>query len=463
MENRKLKKDNLNMFETIALSVAIIAPTAAMALNISLMAQTAGYSSPLIFLVATIVVGLVAYTVIKFNHYISSAGSLYSFTKVALGDKMGFTSGWALLLAYITLGAGTCAGFGAFFSQFLGVFGINIPWLPLSLIFSVVMILVGSTDAKVSTSLMLAMEGISIFLIFILSIVIIYKVGTTTGLSLKPFKTNGVKPSSLASTSVFAFLSFIGFESASSLGEETKNPKKYIPIAIGSAVFVTGLFYLLCSYAQVIGFGLDAEGLKAVSTSALPLTDLADKYMSKSYGTLLLLSASLSFFSCALGSASAGARMLFSMSKDGIMPKSMSKVHHRFKTPCIALIFVVAISAIIQAALYMKGGIEVFGYYGTIGALAILVSYIFTCVGGMVYFTKIKVWKVVHLIIPTLSIVALLYVLISNIYPIPEFPNNIFPYVVLGWIAIGLVLSNIFGKGKEVEEVEEEVVNENLG
>ncbi len=326
------------------------------------------------------------------------------------------------------------------------------------------MILLGTSDAKVSTSLMLAMEGISIFLILILSIVIIFKVGTTTGLSLKPFKTNGVKPSALASTSVFAFLSFIGFESASSLGEETKNPKKYIPIAIGSAVFVTGLFYLLCSYAQVIGFGLDASGLKAVSTSALPLTDLADKYMSKGYGTLLLLSASLSFFSCALGSACAGARMLFSMSKDGIMPKSMSKVHQRFNTPYVALIFVVVLSAIIQSALFMKGGIEVFGYYGTIGALAILVSYIFTCVGGMVYFSKIKVWKVVHLIIPILSIVALLYVLISNIYPIPEFPNNIFPYVVLGWIAIGFVLSNVFGNGKEGEKIsEDDSVNENLG
>lgn len=460
MKNSGLKKDNLNMFETIALSVAIIAPTAAMALNISLMSETAGYSSPLIFLVATIVVGLVAYTVIKFNHYISSAGSLYSFTKVALGEKMGFTSGWALLLAYITLGAGTCAGFGAFFSQFLGAFGIHVAWLPLSLIFSLVMILVGTTDAKVSTSLMLAMEGVSIFLILILSIVIIFKVATTTGLSLKPFKTNGVKPSALASTSVFAFLSFIGFESASSLGEETKNPKKYIPIAIGSAVFVTGLFYLLCSYAQVIGFGLDAAGLKAVSTSALPLTDLADKYMSKGFGTLLLLSASLSFFSCALGSACAGARMLFAMSKDGIMPRIMSNVHSKYKTPYVSLIFVVAISAIIQAALYGKNGIEVFGYYGTIGALAILVSYIFTCIGGMVYFTKIKVWNAVHLIIPVLSIVALLYVLISNIYPIPEFPNNIFPYIVLGWIAIGFVLINIFRTGKEAEEDSE---NENLG
>lgn len=110
MEKSGLKKDNLSIIETVALSVAIIAPTAAMSLNISLMAQTCSFSAPLVFLISTIVVGLVSYSIIKFNHYISASGSLYAFTKTALGNKMGFTSGWALLLAYIALAGGTAAG-----------------------------------------------------------------------------------------------------------------------------------------------------------------------------------------------------------------------------------------------------------------------------------------------------------------------------------------------------------------
>lgn len=81
MEKSGLKKDNLSIIETVALSVAIIAPTAAMSLNISLMAQTCSFSAPLVFLISTIVVGLVSYSIIKFNHYISASGSLYTFTK----------------------------------------------------------------------------------------------------------------------------------------------------------------------------------------------------------------------------------------------------------------------------------------------------------------------------------------------------------------------------------------------
>lgn len=444
MEKSNLKKDNLSIIETIALSVAIIAPTAVMALNVSLMAEKAQFSAPLVFLISMIIVGLVSYSIIEFNHYISSAGSLYTFNEKALGKKAGFTSGWALLLAYIMLGAGTSAGLGTFTSKFLALFGINIGWLPLSLILSLGMILVGITDAKICNRIMLSMEGLSIFLILILSVIIIFKVGTTTGLSLVPLKTNGVSLSALASTSVFAFLAFIGFESASSLGEETKNPKKYIPIAIGSAVFVTGLFYLVCSYAQVIGFGINEKGVKALASSTLPLTDLANIYMPKFYGTLLILSASLSFFSCSLGAYSAGSRMLFSMSRDGLMPKAMMKLHHKYNTPYAALILITIVAMIVQVPLFKKDGIDVFGYFATIGTLAILVSYIITSIGAVAYFTKNKIWGKEKLAIPVVSIIALIYVLYSNIYPVPEFPFNIFPYIVLGWIAVGFVLSHKF-------------------
>ncbi len=456
MAKTSLKKDNLTIIETVALSVAVIAPTAAMSLNIAMMASTADYSAPLVFLFSTIVVALVAYSIIEFNKHIASSGSLYSFTKASLGKRMGFMSGWALLLAYIALGAGCLAGFGSFFGGFLAIFGIKIPWIVISLVFAVPMILLGTIDAKICNRIMLTFEGISIFLILIITVVILAKVGLTKGFSLVPFQTKGIGLGAIASTSVFGFLSFIGFESASSLGEETKNPKKFIPIAIFSGVVVTGIFYVLCSYSQVIGFGLDAKSLKALTASSAPLTDLASRYLSKDYGTILMFSASLSFFSCTLGSATAGARMFFTMSRDKLMAKPLSKVHSKYNTPYIALIAVILLMIVIITPLYFKDGIDVFGYYGTMSSLAILVSYIFTSVGSIVYFTKKKIWGLGHTIIPILAIISLLYVLYSSVYPVPQFPNNIFPYVVLVWIALGFVLSYIFGKNSEVEEVEVE-------
>ncbi|MCR3761307.1 APC family permease [Clostridium felsineum] len=436
-----LKKDNLSIIETIALSVAIIAPTAAMSVNVSLMAETASFSAPLIFFISMIVVGLVSYSVIKFNHYFSSAGSLYTFTQKALGNRFGFLTGWALLLAYIMLAAGCCAELGAFFSKFLNYFGIQIGWFPLAAIFSIGIIFLGIMDAKLSTRIMLTLEGLSIFLILILSVVILFKVGSTKGLSSMPFKTNGNSFSTLASTSVLAFLSFIGFESASSLGEETRNPKKFIPLAIGSAVFVTGIFYLLSSYSQVIGFGLDAKGLKALSSSSLPLTDLSTKYISRTFGIFLLFSASLSCFSCSLGSVCAGSRILFSMSKDGILTKKLSILHKKHNTPYVGIILITIVALVLQAILFNKDGIEAFNYLATIGSLAIIVSYIFTSIGAIVFFKRTKEINNLSIVMPILSIITLLYVLYANIYPIPAFPTNIFPYIVLAWLILGFIIN----------------------
>jgi amino acid transporter len=144
------------------------------------------------------------------------------------------------------------------------------------------------------------------------------------------------------------------------------------------------------------------------------------------------------------------------MSRDKLMAKPLSKVHSKYNTPYIALIAVILLMIVIITPLYFKDGIDVFGYYGTMSSLAILVSYIFTSVGSIVYFTKKKIWGLGHTIIPILAIISLLYVLYSSVYPVPQFPNNIFPYVVLVWIALGFVLSYIFGKNSEVEEVEVE-------
>lgn len=443
-----LKKDSLNVIETIALSVALIAPTAAMALNVSLMSKTASFSSPLIFFISMIIVGLVAYSIIKFNQRLSSAGSLYAFTEKTLGKNMGFTTGWTLILAYTMIAAGSAAALGSFFSKFLAAFGIHTSWLPLALVFSLLLIYVGIKDAKTNTKIMIITEGISVFMILILSVVILYKVGKTTGLSLVPFKTNGNSFSTLATTSVFAFLALTGFESASSLGEETKNPKVIIPLAIGSAVFASSLFYLLSSYAQVIGFGLDANGLKSLSSSTLPLSDLSNKFITKDFGIMLILTASLSFFSCSLGAVLAGARVLFSMSRDGLMPRSMKKIHKISHTPYIGIILIMTIAIILQISLSPLDGIEIFGYLATIGSLSLIVTYLFTCFGAFVYFKKHKSTNSLDIFIPIISVIALIYVLGSNIYPIPAFPSNIFIYIVLAWITVGFIVSHKLRKNK---------------
>ena len=99
----------LRYWEAIALSIGIMAPTAAMALNGVAPAGLIGRAVPLAFIFATIGVLLVAYAFIRLSRYFSHAGSAFAFAGVTLGPRAGFFAGWALLGTYIAF---CCASTG---------------------------------------------------------------------------------------------------------------------------------------------------------------------------------------------------------------------------------------------------------------------------------------------------------------------------------------------------------------
>src|SRR5258708_9048594 len=92
----------LSFIEAIALSIGIMAPTAAMALNGSLAAGITGSAVPLAFLLAAVAVGLASFSFIQFSRYFAHSGSVYGFNGFTLGPRSGFFSGWALLGTYLT-------------------------------------------------------------------------------------------------------------------------------------------------------------------------------------------------------------------------------------------------------------------------------------------------------------------------------------------------------------------------
>ena len=117
------------------------------------------------------------------------------------------------------------------------------------------------------------------------------------GITLNVFKIPGGTPfSAVATAAVFGFLSFAGFEGAASLGEETDNPRREIPRAIRNAVIGSGIFYILCILVQTWGFGANAAGAKAFSSSAAPLGDLAHSYVGSSMEDLINFGATISAF-----------------------------------------------------------------------------------------------------------------------------------------------------------------------
>lgn len=433
----------LSFVEVIALSIGIMAPTAAMALNGSLAASTTGSAVPLAFLLATLAVGLASFSFIQFSRYFAHSGSVYAFNGMALGSRAGFFSGWALFGTYLAFTAASIAEVGNFAQTLLSELQIQVNWLPLALIAGLLIWLLAYSKITLSTRVTLILEGISVLLIAILTVIILLKGGASGHLSAQPFVPTDQPFSNVGLAAVFGFLSFAGFEGAATLGEETRNPRRNIPIAILTAVLGTGLFYIAVTYAQTIGFGTDAAGIKAFAGSQAPLGDLGLRYVGLGMSALINLGATISAFASALGTANAGSRMLFSMGRDGFVTERLGTTSRRTGSPVIALVVVMVIAfatVLLWATLGSVSGAALFGYLGTIGVLLILVAYILTNIGAIRFFVARRLWSW-QWIIPVAAILILGYTLYSNVYPIPAPPANTFPYVALGWLLIGLLIT----------------------
>ena len=246
MSERVLHRE-LKFWEATALSVAIMAPTLAMGLNWTLPAGLVGENVPLVFLLAFAGVGLVAYGFVRLTRHFTHAGSAYALAGATLGPAAGFLAGWALLAVYAAFAVATVAATGLFFVAFLDSAGIwsGAPWLPIALLATVLVYVVASRDVRTATRTLIGFEAIAISLVVVLVAVILVRViaGTPPGdqlFDLGVFDPSGVSLSAVLAATVFGFLSWAGFERAATLGDQTGDPRRNIPRAIGYAVGLTG-------------------------------------------------------------------------------------------------------------------------------------------------------------------------------------------------------------------------------
>lgn len=432
----------LSFVEAIALSIGIMAPTAAMALNGSLAAGITGSGVPLAFLLATVAVGLASFAFIQFSRYFAHSGSAYAFNGIALGPRVGFFSGWALLGTYVAFTCASVAEVGNFAEAFFTDLHVSVDWLPLALLAGVIIWIFAYSAITLSTRLTLVMEGVSVLLIAILTVVILAKVGSAGRLTAQPFNPGNQPLNEVGLAAVFGFLSFAGFEGAATLGEETRNPRRNIPLAILTAVVGTGIFYVAVTYAQTVGFGTNASGVQTFAGSTAPLGDLGQRYVGSVMATLINFGATISAFASALGTSNASARILFSMGRDGFITNRLGSTSRRTGSPAIAVAVVMIITfAVVLGWSRAPGvnGASLFGFLGTIGVFLILVAYILTNIGAIRFFVARRLWTW-QWIVPLLAILVLGYTLYSNLYPVPAPPYNIFPYVALAWLVVGLVI-----------------------
>ena len=170
---------------------------------------------------------------------------------------------------------------------------------------------------------MLWLQAASVALISAIAIAVIAKHGWRPDMAQLTLQ--GVTPEKLRLGLVLAIFSSVGFESATSLGSEARNPLVSIPRAVKWSAILAGVFFFLCAYAEVLAFRGEAQSL---GQSPAPLHVLAQKVgLPPIVGTLTDLGAVVTFFSCFLACITAAARVLFLMGRNGALHSVLGEAH----------------------------------------------------------------------------------------------------------------------------------------
>jgi APA family basic amino acid/polyamine antiporter len=307
------------------------------------------------FILAAITCAFSALSYAELAGTIPVSGSSYSYTYATLGEIVAWVCGWCLMLEYGVSVAAVAVGWGQYLNEFLGTFGVqippefanppgenggvfNVPSL-LVVVLCGLLLLRGTSESATANNIMVFLK------IGILAFFCAVAFTAFDGSNLVPFAPLGIVGIQAAAAQVF--FSYIGFDAASTAGEEAKNPRRDLPIAIIASLVIVTVIYVLVTLAAIGARpweDFEGEGGEAVLSSIA-----ADVTGSSWAPALIALGAVISIFSVVLTVMYGQTRILFAMGRDGLLPKIFTRVNPRTQTPVANTIIVMVVISILAA------------------------------------------------------------------------------------------------------------------
>jgi amino acid transporter len=432
-----LRSGVLSPMETLAQSVSTMAPTTTPVATIPLVCALAGNGTWLAYVVATAAVLLVASCVARYARCSASPGSLYTYASMTLPPWLSAVAAWSLLLAYVATGSSVIGGFYHYANLLLrDATGRGTSAALLAIAVTAISIAIAWRDVKISARLMLWIEALSVTLILILVTLVLWRHGLHW--DRNQLRLSGMTASGLRLGLVLALFSFVGFESATTLGSEARNPLRTIPRAVIQSAILSGVIFIVCAYAEVLGFRAVGQDL---GISQAPMRVLAGVAGAPILGLLIDIGALVSLFAGTLACITAAARVLLLMSHHGLAHGSLRSTHPKHETPGRAILItaIAAVAPVAVLALRGASGLDVYGWLGSLATYGFIVTY------GLVSFALPRYLRERGGrtgragFVSWLAGGAMLLALVGNLYPVPAGPYGKLPYLYVGYLVAGLV------------------------
>ena len=432
-----LRKHAVGLPGVLFLTVTGSAPISAMMFNTPLVVGYGnGLGAPAAFLFATIILVIFSVGYVAMARKKTTAGGFYSYISLGLGRELGLGTGFAAVIAYSVFEASLAGGFAYFLNLKLSQSGIIIQWPWLALFMVLLISLITYFDIRISARLL------GVFLIGEIVFLLIFDVVMfSRGVPLdainpvkafQGFPATGTLTAGVAGIGLFfAFWSWVGFEMAPNYGEESKDPKRIVPMSLYISVIGLGIFYIITSWAPLAGYPNIGAAIAAAQANPAtfylnPANTYAGSFVAQALSILIITGS----FACGMAFHNTAARYFYSLGREKVLPAALGRTHPHYKSPHIASVTQSVIAALIVIAFAVFAGrdnptqqayLDLYGLMAIMGVIVILAVQALVSLAILVYFYRehgadVHWWSTV--LAPIISLVgqvAVLYLLFANL------------------------------------------------
>ncbi|MDX6377246.1 MAG: hypothetical protein QOE98_1549 [Gaiellaceae bacterium] len=435
----ELRHSSIGLADVLFQAITYMAPGVGLAFSIGIAVPIAGATLPLSVVVALAACTFCAVAIGQLAKHIPSAGGLYTYAARGIGPKTGFLVGWFYVGFGIFLpGAITTLG-GWFVDGFLErEVGFSPGWWFWALIFAVSMFCLTYFDVRVSAKATVILGAVEILVFFALGL---WMVLSETNSSAPFTPSEGADGwGGIFQGAVFAILAFIGFEAASALGEEAKNPRRTVPLGVIGSCVLVGLFYVFMTYSWNVGAHMDIIGHNTASANS-DWDAFGYEYWGTAGAWLLFFALVNSVIACGTASTNNASRVFFAMGRTGNLPAYLGKVHPKYKSPYLSVITVISVTTAMAFAIAAyfgdalgpgTAGLVGFVVEATFFTVIAILIYIISCVACIGYFSKggrAARSMFMHVIVPIVGVIAFVLPLYTQYFNLTAlFDGNLFTW-----------------------------------
>jgi len=447
-----LDKDAIGLLGATMQAITHIAPAIAGFFFTAFIVSLAGVQAPLAYFIGFLVVLMLGSTLAQLAKHMPSAGGYYTYISRAIHPRAGFLTSWMYIL-YSPIVGGPLAGFFGYIvaGELESNWGISVPWLPWAavFIFAPLTAYLQWEGIKLSTRILVITGGLEMLIVMALALSgFVHAPGGITLSVFDPGQIINFTGFSLAV--VFTVQGLTGWEASAPLAEETRDPKRNVPLSVLLSIVIIGTFLVIVFWGVITGFGNDADAV--IGSEVLPALALAHTVWGGAW-VLILFAFLNSVAAVCIACANVGTRMWYSMARSGSFPAALAKVHPVHKTPTNAILaqMFLNLGMGVVGLLLFTPDVAFFFFVGLVLVLGVTVAYLLANLGVFLFYWRERRdefnW-ILHFVFPLVSSAILIYAIYAS-FPQPD-PYQWAPVLDGVWLLIGvLILIYLRARGRE--------------